>query len=107
MDPPPGAEDGQPTPPPGPPYVPLVATPGGRATTSVDGSICAVLMVLFLAAGASHLVIFVRNMSRGHKFVFSVLLFAFAWQRLRRLTRNVCVVAQGALEHVLRLVKRL
>lgn len=94
MDPPPGAEDGQPTPPPGPPYVPLVATPGGRATTSVDGSICAVLMVLFLAAGASHLVIFVRNMSRGHKFVFSVLLFAFCLARTAALSARVASAAR-------------
>ncbi|KAL8381651.1 hypothetical protein RB595_005774 [Gaeumannomyces hyphopodioides] len=63
---------------------------------SVDMPICAALIALFLAAGASHLVIFVRNMSRGHKFVFSVLLFAFCMARTAALSARVASAAHPA-----------
>ncbi|KAL8347298.1 hypothetical protein RB601_003199 [Gaeumannomyces tritici] len=96
MDPPLRDDEGQPMPPPGPPYLPLVATPGGRVTMAVDTPICAVLIGLFLVAGASHLVMFARNRSRGHKFVFSALLLAFCLARTAALSTRIASAARPA-----------
>jgi len=66
----------------GGPYAPRVALLGGRPTVHVDVPICAVFLVLFLAFGISHMVIFRRNLSRGHKFIPSAVTFGFCMSRV-------------------------
>ncbi|OQE27599.1 hypothetical protein PENSTE_c004G01594 [Penicillium steckii] len=66
----------------GGPYAPRVALLGGRPTVHVDVPICAIFLVLFLAFGISHMVIFRRNLSRGHKFIPSAATFGFCMSRV-------------------------
>lgn len=66
----------------GGPYAPRVALLGGRPTVHVDVAVCAVFLALFLAFGISHMVIFRRNLSRGHKFIPSAVTFGFCMSRV-------------------------
>lgn len=66
----------------GGPYAPRVALLGGRPTVDVDVPVCAVFLALFLGFGASHMVIFRRNLSRGHKFIPSAVTFGFCMSRV-------------------------
>lgn len=66
----------------GGPYAPRVALLGGRPTVDVDVPVCAVFLVLFLTFGISHMVIFRRNLSRGHKFIPSAVTFGFCMSRV-------------------------
>jgi hypothetical protein len=60
----------------------------------VDDPICAVLLLLFIAAAATHMVIFKINLSRDHKFVFSALLFGFCMARILTLVLRIVWASQ-------------
>jgi hypothetical protein len=66
----------------GGPYAPRVALLGGRPTVDVDVPVCAVFLALFLSFGISHMVIFRRNLARGHKFIPSAVTFGFCMSRV-------------------------
>jgi hypothetical protein len=48
---------------------------GGVPKIGVDVPITAVFLALFIGAAAIHMTIFQLNQRRGHKFIFSALLF--------------------------------
>ncbi|KAJ4245857.1 hypothetical protein NW757_009712 [Fusarium falciforme] len=67
----------------GPPYrVTTVATFGGYPTPSVDDPICGVFIAFFLASAIFNMAIYIRNRGRGHKFLFSAVLFGFSIARI-------------------------
>jgi len=57
------------------PYHPRTWALGGRGEKGVDLPITAVFLVLFIVSAAWHQAIYQINNRRGHKFVFSVVLF--------------------------------
>ncbi|KAJ5371407.1 uncharacterized protein N7496_007499 [Penicillium cataractarum] len=66
----------------GGPYAPVIAQLGGRPTKNVDIPICSVFLVAFLGFGISHMVLFRRNLARGHKFIPSAVTFGFCMSRV-------------------------
>ncbi|EMC96143.1 hypothetical protein BAUCODRAFT_33488 [Baudoinia panamericana UAMH 10762] len=66
----------------GPPYAPTTAGLGGQPTLSLDVPLCAVFLLLYLCFGTVNATIFVRNLRRGHKFLFSWFLVAFCLLRI-------------------------
>lgn len=62
---------------------------GGLPTPTVDDPISGVLIALFLAGAATHMIIFQLNRRRSHKFIFSLLLFAFCMARVVALTLRI------------------
>lgn len=66
----------------GGPYAPVIAQLGGRPTKSVDIPICSVFLAAFLGFGISHMVLFRRNLARGHKFIPSAVTFGFCMSRV-------------------------
>ncbi|KAK8042577.1 hypothetical protein PG994_013060 [Apiospora phragmitis] len=80
--------------PPGPPYPPTTALLGGVPTPSIDDPISAILMALFLAASAAHMVIFQKSKKRGHLFVFSAMMFAFSLIRAIALLMRIVWASQ-------------
>ena len=66
----------------GGPYASVIASLGGLPTKSVDVPICSVFLVLFLGFGISHMVLFRRNLARGHKFIPSAATFGFCMSRV-------------------------
>lgn len=88
-------QSGQPAPPPsGPPYLPMVAQMGGIPTPNPDDIICGVLLLLFIIGAATHMIVFQINRRRGHKFVFSVLLFGFCMARIAALTMRIVLASR-------------
>ncbi|KAK1771642.1 hypothetical protein QBC33DRAFT_565790 [Phialemonium atrogriseum] len=73
----------------GPPYLPQTAQLGGLPTVSVDVPISAVLLFIFVCAAATNMTIFQINRRRGHKFVFSGLLFGFCMARITALAMRI------------------
>lgn len=55
----------------GPPYPPRNAGLGGTPNPIPDVPISIILLVIYLALGITHIRIFKRNKSRGHKFIFN------------------------------------
>jgi len=51
-------------------------------STAVDAPVTIVLIVVFVILAASHMGLFRRNLSRGHKFVFNGALFGFSMSRI-------------------------
>ncbi|KAH7081344.1 hypothetical protein BKA63DRAFT_206724 [Paraphoma chrysanthemicola] len=66
----------------GPPYLPTTWALGGRATKTVDIPITAVFLALYIGSAAWHMTIFQKNNKRGHKFIFSAVLFGFSMSRI-------------------------
>ena len=66
----------------GGPYASVIASLGGRPTKTVDIPICAIFLVLFLGFGIGHMVLFRRNLARGHKFIPSAATFGFCMSRV-------------------------
>ncbi|KAJ5097940.1 Protein of unknown function DUF3112 [Penicillium argentinense] len=66
----------------GGPFAPRVALLGGKPTVDVDVPVCSVFLALFLGFGVSHMVVFRRNLSRGHKFIPSAVTFGFCMSRV-------------------------
>lgn len=66
----------------GGPYAPTTASLGGSPTIDVDIPICSVFLVAFLCAGISHMILFRRNLARGHKFIPSAVTFGFCMSRV-------------------------
>ncbi|PGH17066.1 hypothetical protein AJ80_04939 [Polytolypa hystricis UAMH7299] len=66
----------------GPPYLPPVAGVGGLPTVSVDIPICAVFIAIFATGAACHMTLYRLNLSRGRKFIPSLLTFAFCMIRI-------------------------
>jgi hypothetical protein len=60
---------------PGPPYPPTTWALGGIIEANVDVPITSVFLGLFVVGAATHMAIFQLNRSKGHKFLFSALLF--------------------------------
>lgn len=73
----------------GPPYPPQAAVLGGVPTNNVDTPISAVLLALFVGSAAINMTIFQVNLRRGHKFIFSVLLFGFSMARIAALSLRI------------------
>lgn len=71
---------------PGPPYPPQGAQLGGVPTVPVDVPISAVLLLIFVLLGATHMTIFQRNRKKDHKFMFSGAFFGLS------LARNAALV---------------
>ncbi|KAL2193318.1 hypothetical protein P885DRAFT_72322 [Corynascus similis CBS 632.67] len=69
---------------PGPP-----ATLGGIPSTIPDIPVSAVLLALFVAGGATHMTLFVRNRRRNHRFIFSFVLFMFTVTRVAALSLRI------------------
>ncbi|MCJ1403646.1 hypothetical protein MMC11_006869 [Xylographa trunciseda] len=65
----------------GPPYAPAAAALGGQPTISLDVPITAVFLFLFICGAVAHMTIFQLNRRRGHKFVFSGVMFGFCMAR--------------------------
>lgn len=66
----------------GGPYLPRTASLGGLPTVDLDVPICSVFLALFLAGGVAHIALFRRNLSKGHKFIPSALIFGFCMTRI-------------------------
>jgi hypothetical protein len=62
----------------GPPYVPTTWPLGGLNETKVDVPITAVFLFLFIIGAVTHMTIFQLNQRKGHKFLFSALLFGMS-----------------------------
>jgi hypothetical protein len=62
--------------------VAATAPNGGIPTVALDVPISAVLIGLFVPLAAGHMIIFRRNLSRGHKFLFSALCFGYCMSRI-------------------------
>ncbi|PSK54330.1 26S proteasome regulatory subunit rpn11 [Elsinoe australis] len=62
--------------------MPQPAIIGLVPTKSVDVPVDAVFIALFIALAASHMTLFRRNLSRGHKFLFNAMLFGFSMSRI-------------------------
>lgn len=69
-------------PPPGPPYLPQVATLGGVANVHTDIPVTAVFLFLFVLGAIGHMTIFQINQRRGHKFIMSGMMFGFCMARI-------------------------
>jgi hypothetical protein len=59
----------------GAPFRPTVWNLGGMPVSKVDIPITAVFLVLYILGATMHMGLFQRNKKRGHKFIFSALLF--------------------------------
>jgi hypothetical protein len=59
----------------GPPYAPQIWQLGGAPDKSVDVPVSAVLLAMFIGAAAIHMTILQKNNKRGHKFLFSGVMF--------------------------------
>ena len=59
----------------GPPYPPMVWTPGGVPAKGVDIPAQTVFMVFFMIGAAVHMTIFRKNRARGHKFLPNLFIF--------------------------------
>ncbi|KAK4941779.1 hypothetical protein LTR10_018383 [Elasticomyces elasticus] len=66
----------------GPPYPPQTAAIGGQPTVGVDVPITSVFLFLFLCGAVGNMTIFQLNRRRGHKFLFSGMLFGFCMARI-------------------------
>ncbi|KAM4056765.1 putative family c-likeG-protein-coupled receptor protein [Hirsutella rhossiliensis] len=66
----------------GPPYPPQGASLGGMPTTTLDIPVSAVLAFVFALSAAVNMTMFQLNKHRGHKFVFSAVLFGFSMARV-------------------------
>ncbi|ODH27798.1 hypothetical protein ACO22_04074 [Paracoccidioides brasiliensis] len=66
----------------GPPYSPAAAAIGGRPSLPVDVPITSIFLVIFMAGAVSHMILFRRNMARGHKFIPSAVTFGFCMARI-------------------------
>lgn len=73
----------------GPPYRPNYAQMGGLPVIVPDVPICAVLLAFFIVSGATHNLIYRVNMKRGHKFIFSLMIFGFSMARISALTMRI------------------
>ncbi|KAF2752562.1 hypothetical protein EJ05DRAFT_296055 [Pseudovirgaria hyperparasitica] len=71
------------------PYRPTNWALGGANVKHVDIPITAVFLVLFILGAATHMTIFQLNRRRGHKFIFSVLLFGFCMSRIATTTLRI------------------
>ncbi|KAK8211976.1 hypothetical protein IWZ01DRAFT_569381 [Phyllosticta capitalensis] len=75
-------QGGQGGPPTGPPYAPTTWQLGGRVNEGTDIPVTSVFLVLFLLGAAGHMAIFQKNRKRNHKFLMSIMLFAFCMCRV-------------------------
>ncbi|EKG13385.1 hypothetical protein MPH_09411 [Macrophomina phaseolina MS6] len=66
----------------GPPYAPRTWSLGGRMDESVDIPITSVFLALYIIGAIGHMVIFKKNMARGHKFILTILIFGFCMCRV-------------------------
>ncbi|KAJ5184131.1 Protein of unknown function DUF3112 [Penicillium capsulatum] len=66
----------------GGPYPSKVAALGGLPTIALDVPVCVGFAAMFLAAGISHMTLFLRNKGRGHKFIPSAATFGFCMSRV-------------------------
>lgn len=73
----------------GPPYASTMAQLGGRPTTRIDDPICGVFLGLFLLSAVVNMAIFIINMRRDHKFVFSAMLFGFSLLRCAAMVMRI------------------
>lgn len=73
----------------GPPYLPQTAQLGGQPAPLPDVAVSAVLLALFVGSAALHMTVFQVNLHRGHKFIFSVLLFGFSMARITALAMRI------------------
>ncbi|KAK3347195.1 hypothetical protein B0T25DRAFT_296659 [Lasiosphaeria hispida] len=83
------AAGGQVPPTTGPPYLPQTAQLGGQPAPLPDVAVSAVLLALFVGSAALHMTVFQVNLHRGHKFIFSVLLFGFSMARITALAMRI------------------
>ncbi|KAF2816442.1 uncharacterized protein BDZ99DRAFT_485054 [Mytilinidion resinicola] len=65
----------------GPPWLPTVWALGGKSELHIDVPITAVLLLFYVCGAATHMTIFQLNRRRGHKFLFSAVLFGFCMAR--------------------------
>ncbi|KAK4168278.1 hypothetical protein QBC43DRAFT_341546 [Cladorrhinum sp. PSN259] len=75
--------------PPGPPYASPNAITGGIPTTKVDVPISAILLAFFVGSATLNMTIFQINRRRGHKFLFSAMLFGFSFTRVIALVMRI------------------
>ncbi|KAF2459125.1 hypothetical protein BDY21DRAFT_339838 [Lineolata rhizophorae] len=78
----------------GPPYLPTTWTIGGIPDKSEDIPATSVFLALYVLGAATHMAIFQINRRRGHKFIFSVLMFGFCMARI-----VTCSLRLANLEH--------
>lgn len=83
------------------PYRSTVATVGGLPTTHLDVPVCAVFIVLYLVAFASHITLFRRNLARGHRFIFSGMIGGFC---MSRVVTNILRIVWATRPHNVRVV---
>ncbi|CEJ58026.1 hypothetical protein PMG11_06698 [Penicillium brasilianum] len=84
----------------GGPYAPVIAQLGGRPTKNVDIPICSVFLAAFLGFGICHMVLFRRNLARGHKFIPSAVTFGFC---MSRVVANVIRITWACYPHNVRI----
>ncbi|KAK7538153.1 uncharacterized protein J3D65DRAFT_317801 [Phyllosticta citribraziliensis] len=75
-------QGGQGGPPTGPPYAPTTWQLGGRVDEGTDIPVTSVFLFLFLLGAVGHMAIFQKNRKRNHKFLMSIMLFAFCMCRV-------------------------
>jgi len=64
-----------------PPWVPAVWSLGGKPELHIDVPITAVLLCFYICGAATNMTIFQLNNKRGHKFLFSAVMFGFCMAR--------------------------
>ncbi|KAF2658755.1 hypothetical protein K491DRAFT_245173 [Lophiostoma macrostomum CBS 122681] len=78
----------------GPPYAPQIWQLGGAPEKKVDIPISAVFLALYMGAAAIHMIIFQKNKKRGHKFLFSGVMFGFCMARITTLTLRIATICR-------------
>ncbi|KAK3400656.1 hypothetical protein B0T20DRAFT_150777 [Sordaria brevicollis] len=77
-----------------PPYLPPYEPIGGIPNPGHDFAVCIIFLVLFAAIALGHFIIFQRNRRRGHKFIFSMLLFGFCMARITAISTRLAWAAK-------------
>ncbi|OCL03256.1 hypothetical protein AOQ84DRAFT_303141, partial [Glonium stellatum] len=72
-----------------PPYAPQTASLGGVPSVIPDVPITGVFLLLYVVFWIVHFVIFKKNMTRGHKFLFSPMMLAFCIIRIATMSLRI------------------
>lgn len=72
-----------------PPYAPQTASLGGLPSLIPDVPVTSVFLLLYVIFGIIHFVVFRKNKARGHKFIFSAMMFGFCTIRIATMSLRI------------------
>ena len=76
----------------GPPYPSTTAGIGGLPTINEDVPITAIFLTIYLSFAVANMTILQLNNRRGHKFLFSGMLFGFSMSRIMTCIIRICLL---------------